>query len=320
MRFLFLFLLVFLSGIQGTCQNEPSDVHVIAYWKPGDSYNFNVTKIKQKWEGKNAVVNDSLHYAATFTVLSADTDSYNISWRMKNNLFETLQLPELSRKKFSQYEEIVVNYKTNKYGAFEGIENWRSLGQMMNELISETIDVRSADSSIKAEDLRKSLNPLLKVYNSKNGVEQLVFKELLMFHFPLGKQYKKGQVYSYQEKIPVMVNSRPATGSGVLFVRNTNSDEKRFELVQQMKIHPDSANKMIHDYLVQIGMRSQVIDKTIASSTVQVTDDNIFDYFYDPGIPGKIVISRETVIKVLEDNVRQIDRTIIEKISSDAKP
>jgi hypothetical protein len=81
-----------------------------------------------------------------------------------------------------------------------------------------------------------------------------------------------------------------------------------------MKILPDSAKKMLRHYYNSIGMRPEAISSTVESSVVEVSSDNIFDYYYYPGIPVSVSVSRSTRISVLEDKIRQRDITLIENI------
>jgi hypothetical protein len=289
-------------------------VQIAAYWKAGNYYDFKITKVKSNWQSGKQIQNDSLQYTARFAVVNADTSSYFISWTFRNPYFDAFGLPEASHKKFPQYEKVIIFYKTDKYGAFAGIENWRDIAQMMSELLKESIHVKNADTTSGIIEAKKAMEPLIALYGTQRGVEQLVFKELSMLHFPLGKQYTRGKFYNYTEKIPVMRNTGPVTGNGIFFIRKDNRKEQRCELVQRMKILPDTASNYLEGYFTKIGMRKEAIPAAIKSSKLEVSDNNIFDYLYYPGIPVKITVSRETVIKVLDDNIRQLDETFIEKI------
>jgi hypothetical protein len=226
--------------------------------------------------------------------------------------FDSFELPASSRAKYPEFENTDVLYRTDEFGAFMGIENWQDISNMMHVLVNELMVLKSNDPDL--EKLKTTLEPLLSVYKSRNGIEQLVFKELLMMHFPYGKQYTKGEFYNYEEKLPIMINTEPATGNGIIFIRLANEKAQRCELVQRMKILPDSAKKMLRSYFRNIGMRPAAIEGTVQSSTVEVSDNNIYDYYYYPGIPVKVSVNRETRIDVLEDKVRQKDQTIIERI------
>jgi len=314
MKFNYTFFLLFLIVFNASCQSDTSFIPIAAYWEKGDVFDFKVTKIKRTWQDRKLTQNDSAQYTARFFVIGADSLSYTIEWSFRNNLFDALELPEESRTKFTSYRNTVVIYKTDEFGSFVGIQNWQEISRMINDLVNELLEIKSKDANVNIDGLRNSLKPLLSVYSSQRGIEQLVFKELLMLHFPFGKQYKRGEIYNYTEQIPVMVNSIPATGDGIIFIRLANLAKQRCELVQRMKILPDSAKKMLRSHFHAIGMKPEAIGRTVESSTVQVSDENLYDYYYYPGIPIKVSVSRETVINVLEDKIKQTDRTIIERI------
>jgi hypothetical protein len=314
MKSCLLFAIILLTGLNGSCQTDTSIVPVAAHWNIGDSWQYDVTKIKRTMQGRKVMQDDSIHYRAQFLVAGADSSAYTIHWSMANPFFQVFGLPATLVKKYPQYATTVVIYKTSITGAYTGIDNWQEIGLMLNDLIREEIAGKTADTSQQSLQIRNSLKAMASVYTTKRGIEQLVFKELIMFHFPLGKQYEIGQLYNYTEKIPVMKNSLPATGDGIIFIRRRDTQKQTCELVQRMKVLPDSANTMLKYYFTQLGMRKEAIDPAIASSVLNVSDNNIFDYLYNPGIPVKITVSRETVIDVLDDHVKQIDKTIIEKV------
>jgi hypothetical protein len=314
MRFFYSLIYFILIFFNASCQADTSFIPVAAYWEKGDEFHFKVTKVKQTWQDKNLTQDDSTEYIARFLVTDTDSSSYTIEWSFINTFFDLLGLPPESREKFPSYRNIIVVYTTDEFGAFTGIENWQEIGRMINDLADEFILLKSNNSKTTTEDLKKSLEPMLTVFSSKRGIEQLVFKELLMMHFPFGKQYERGKIYNYTEQVPIMVNSEPVTGSGIIFIRLANLDSQRCELVQRMKILPDSAKKMLRSHFHSIGMRPQAIPATIESSRVDVNEENFYDYYYYPGIPIKVSASRETQINVLEDNIKQTDITLIEWI------
>jgi len=313
MRLSFLFIFALIIQISASCQTDTNVVPIAAYWDTGDVYNFRITKLKQTWQGKKLTQNDSTQYLARFQVISSDTASYTIRWSFKNPLLESFRLPDNSRTRLSKYENMEVNYKTDEFGAFTGVENWREISTMINDLIHEVISLKSTESESDTNEFNKALEPVISVYNSRRGIEQLLVKELLMFHFPYGKAYTRGKVYNYTEKLPVMMNTGPAIGNGIIFIRQVNMHDHRCEVVQRLAILPDSAKSFMRQYFIDLGMKPEAIGMSIAASRLEINDDNIYDFYYQPGIPAKITVTRETLIDILEDKIKQFDQTIIEK-------
>jgi hypothetical protein len=261
------------------------------------------------------ILNDSTTYRAKFEVLNADTGSYTIKWSFKNYLFDLLKMPASSRKKLSQYTQTEVIYKTDELGAFIGIENWQSISNMVTALVNEMMNNAGKDKSTDLESLKQSINPLLSVYKTKRGIEMLVFNELQIFHFPFGHQYVKGDIYNYQELIPGLQENVPVKANGILFVRKADTENKTCELVQRLKILPDVKEKALRDFFKSIEMKYGAIEEAVQTSIFQVADNNIYFYNYHPGIPVKINVQRDTQIDVLENKIRKLDLTIIERIN-----
>ncbi len=276
MRFFTLLLFAFISQSPLLCQTDTTNVTFVAYWQPGDTFHFRITKILQTWQGRKQTQNDSIQYVAKFEVLHADTGSYTIRWSFKNTFFDIIDMSGASRKKFQKYDTTEVLYKTDKYGGFDKIENWQELSTMVTDLINGKINETKVDS-IKVK-LKKSMEPLLQVYRTERGIEQLVFRELLIFHFPFGYEYNKDKYYEYIEKLPNLLGGSPVTGNGILFVRSVDFDNHRCTLVQRMKILPDVADRILTTYFKSIGMRPEAVDEAITGSTLQIADNNIMDY------------------------------------------
>jgi hypothetical protein len=316
MKYTTILLFAFLIQISVSCQPDTTVVPFSARWKVGDNENYKVTKVKKTWQSRKLVQNDSIQYIADFTIIDADTISYTIRWKLKNPLLEGFKLSESAFYKLAKaYDSTTVIYSTNRHGAFLEIKNWKEISVMVTDMINEMIRLKSAESTKDPEELKKAYMPVLSVYSSKRGIEQLVFKELLMFHFPFGNQYTKGEYYNYVEKLPVMQNTGPANGNGIVFIRKSDHKEKTCELVQRMKILPDSARDYLVRYFNVIGILPGAIESTLKASKLEINDNNIYQYQYDPGLPLKITVARETLIDVLDDKIKQIDQTVIERIS-----
>lgn len=297
-------------------QADSAVVPFSARWKTGDLEYFRVTKVKKTWQDRKLVQNDSTQYIAEFRVLETDNENYTIRWKLKNPLLQGFNLPQASYEKLSKiYDTTTIIYLTSRHGAFRGVINWKETSMMITDMLNELIRLKSEATKKDPAEIRNNYLPLLSVYSSKRGIEQLVFNELQIFHFPFGNQYTIGQLYGYTEELPVMQNMEPITGSGVVFVRKFNRKLKECELVQRMKISPDTAKIFLKDYFKKVGVLPGGMESTLRASQLEINDNNIFLYTLEPLFPVNITVERETLIYVLDDKIRQTDKTLIEKVS-----
>ena len=56
----------------------------------------------------------------------------------------------------------------------------------MNSMFDDIVEFLGEEDEKKKEVLKTAMKPFKEIYSSKQGVEQLVLKELQYFHFPLG--------------------------------------------------------------------------------------------------------------------------------------
>src|SRR5690606_36967896 len=115
-------------------------------------------------------------------------------------------------EKFAKYQNTEVIYLTSETGEFVGIENWKEIATMMKGLFADVVDVMADKANTDKKELSKTIQPLLLAYESKEGVEQLVFKELQLIHFPFGLEYTVDEVIKYEEQLPNMFGGNPIRG------------------------------------------------------------------------------------------------------------
>lgn len=214
-----LFLVFFLSTISfaAQAQTDSSAVPFVAYWSTGDAYNFKVTKIKQKWTNEILTKNDTSQYVAHFEVIDSADKSYKIKWTFENNLINTRDIPKDIQEKFSAFKQSEIIYTTTELGEFRAIENWEEFGTFMKEMFDTLIDSKSGEDGLDKEKFRAVMQPIMAAYTSREGLEQVVFKELQYFHFPFGMEYAVKDTLEYEETLPNLLGGTPIKGKGKLF-------------------------------------------------------------------------------------------------------
>jgi len=162
------------------CQVDTTSVSYVAYWSTGDSYDFRVHKTSMQWVGDSLTKNDISEYTANFEVVDSTDTSYTVVWTFSNELINTWDIPDELLEELSKYSVTEVVYTTTELGEFNGIENWKELGEMMRSMFSDVFRVISKDSGEEYEKLMQTARPIIDMYSSKEGVEQMAFPELML--------------------------------------------------------------------------------------------------------------------------------------------
>lgn len=292
-------------------QTDSSAVPFVAYWSTGDSYNFKVTKVKQKWKDDKLVKNDSTQYIANFEVIDSTEKSYKIKWTFENNLVNTYEIPEKLLEKYPECKRTEIIYTTTETGEFVAIENWEEYGKMMKDVFDALIET---NSGAEKEKLTAVMAPMIESFSSRQSIEGVVFKELQYFHFPLGIEISTTDTLEYQEEYPHIFGGDPVKGRGVLYVEEVDFESEYCVLINQAQMDPEQAKVLLTSAFRKMGVTGENLDEELKNADISIRDDNRYAYFYFPGVPAFIETMRETKFQMDKEESVGIEKTIIELI------
>lgn len=309
-----LLAILFSFASQLIAYPQDSSVAFVAYWGVGDAYEFQVTKVKKQWKANELTKTDSSAYVVKFEVIDSTSTAYKIKWSYKTDLGNTYNIPPELLKKFAKYELMEVIYSTSETGTFTGIENWKEISAIMSQLFTDIVETLG-EKSDKKDELQKAMEPLISIYSSKEGIEQLVFKELMYFHFPFGMQFSLSQPIEYQDQLPNMLGGAPIKSKAKLFFEEVDFDNSRCVMIQEMVIDPDDTRDIILKFFKKMGLNEKEMKEAMKTAKFDIRDNNRFEYYYYPGIPVKIETLRESIIDIAEEKVKRVDQIIIESVN-----
>lgn len=295
-------------------QIDTTKVSFVSYWSIGDSYDFKVSKIKQQWKEGELTKDQKQDYVANFTVIDSTETSYTINWSYENDLGSTYKIPEKLLDRFSKYKITEIKYKTSELGDLIEILNWKEVGETMNSMFDDIIEVLGDKDEKKKDALKTAMNPFKEIYSSKQGVEELVLKELQYFHFPMGLEYDITEPLLYDEELPNMLGGKPIKAKTKLYFENVDFEESFCVIKQEMNLDINDTKKMLNQLLKQMKLGDKEMKKALKTAVFEIKDRNVYEYYYYPGIPHRIETVRETIIDVDKEKGKRIDKTIIELI------
>ena len=307
------FLLLLLCTLTTFSQEEDSKkIPFVSYWEIGDSYNFKITKIKKNWKDGALTKNDSSSYIANFEVIDSTATSYKIKWRHQPNLVGDLDIPDEYLKKIPTYKDIDVIYTTSEVGDFTGIENWKEISDRMQGHFSDLSASMIKDSNIDKKKFDQILKPLQSIYESKQGIEGVLYKELHYFHFPFGVEYIEGDSIYYEDALPNSFGGKPIRGEVKLYIKSVDYEEAFCELVQEMKLNPDDTKDFISKLFKQMKVSNKEMKKAMKKAIFDIKDYNSYQYYYYPGVPYRIETTRTTIMEMAGEKGKRIDLVRIE--------
>jgi len=314
MRTIFSLIIIFIFTTNLYGQIDSTKIAFVAYWSIGDSYDFKVSKIHQQWKEGELTKDQKHEYIANFTVIDSTENFYTINWSFENNLGSTYNIPEELLYKFSKYKLTEIKYKTSEVGVFLEILNWEEVGKIMNNMFCDIIEVLGENDEQKQDALKMAMQPFKQVYSSKQGVEQMVLKELQYLHFPMGLEYNISKPIFYDEELPNMFGGNPIKAKAKLYFENVDFDENYCVVKQEMSLDPNDTRYLLKQIYEQMKIGDTGMNEFIENAKFQVEDKNVYEYYFYPGIPHRIETTRETILNTDKDKGKRIDKTIIELI------
>lgn len=294
-------------------QINSSSVPFVAYWSVGDSYDFQVTKVRKQFESDEIKKNDSVSYRANFLVIDSTESSYTIKWSYKTQLMG-MEIPDELRERLTDYEVTEVIYTTNEFGEFVGVENWEEISEVTKGVYIAVMEFASKNTGIELDSVQKVMLPTINAMSSKQGIEIYLVPELRFFHFPLGSQFSIDEPFEYEEELPNIFGGDPITGESIIYLDTVDFNNSFCVLVHEMNLNPDDTRKMMITFFESLNLEKDEITEALKTANVEITDKNVFQYWYNPGIPYKIETHRETILDIADEKGKRVDITRIELI------
>ena len=301
-----IYLLIFLlSQIQFIAQDDTTKLAFVSYWSIGDSYTYKITKTGKRWRGEELIKNEVESYFSKFIVIDSTASSYTIKWSfIKDSLSNKEKDSDLSIYKYND-----VIYKTSDVGAFLEIVNWEEISNNMITMVNKVIEDLDKDDNRK---FRKSMNAMLTIFSSKQSIEQIAFKELQCFHFPLGVEYDLSKPILYEDELPNMLGGKPIKANGKVYFEGVEFDENFCVMIQEMEIDSEDMKRVLMEFFKKMNLTDKEIKKSLKTSTMNIRDYNRYEYFYYPGIPHKINCTRNVNFNMSGKENKKIDVVEIE--------
>jgi hypothetical protein len=307
-----LFFTLLLSNTLLFSQSDSTKVSFVAYWSLGDAYEYKISKIKKQFKEGKLVKDRKSEYTALFQVIDSTETSYTINWKYENDLGNNYNIPAELIEKFSKYKFTEVKYKTSETGEFLEILNWKEVSELLTNMIGDIVSVLGEENKEVKNVLEKTMKPFKKLYTTKQGIEQLVIKELQYFHFPLGYEFNTKETLTYVDELPNMFGGNPIKANATVFFESVDINEDFCVFKQELNMDSNDSLEMLKLIFKKLGIKDNKLKKALKTSKFEIKDRNTYEYYFYPGLPHKIETERTSIINIDSEKGKRIDKTIIE--------
>jgi hypothetical protein len=293
-----------LSPFMSIGQNN--DIPIIAYWENGASYSFKVKKLKEKWEEDKITNTENTSYIANLKVLDSTETSYKLEWGFKKDDSSEGGSPV---SLYDLFPNII--YTTDENGSFNEIENWKEISEILEGYYQSLMKNSKAEFTKEIQD---NMNELFQGIHSKQGIEQIIMKELQILHFPYGHLFENGAPIEYQEELANFFGGDPISASGKISFQFLDEETDRCLIKQQLNIPTEETNKLMKGIMEKLKLNDNELEEAMKTWHYIFNDDNSFEMHLDTGVPIQFKSLRTINLKMKDQQVKRVDTIEITRI------
>lgn len=297
------FALAFTGFIYGQINTVDSTVQTIGYWSKNETQSYVITIDKYKLNKSDTTSHDRYKFNVDIVVKDSTADSYTLEWKYKN--YEIESENEILKKIMSMSEDMTVLVKTDEFGAFEEVVNWKELSAYMKNI---TTKLRKEYKD--APTLVKLIKQVENTYDNKAAIESNTINEIQQFFSFHGGKYALGEVYEGNTKTPNMYGTEPFDTEFTMSLDTIQFEDNNYILRYNHSINQEQLEEATYTYL-------KTVMKTMGLPEIQRKD--IKDIANQTDLASRIhgsgwVIYSIQTKTVSTDNSTNIEETIIEII------
>ena len=255
-------------------QNIPTDTSapVVAYWRPGDKKTVSITRTVEKSRAGQRVSFAVNTCEALITVKDSAKEGYTLEWKY-TQLGKSEKILQFVPELHNLLKNLVIVYKTDDVGNFDRLLNYDEVRKMVD--VSFASFTKMANDSSAA--FRSAVKEMAAIFQSRESIEQLVLKDISLFHTPYGIEYTSRK----QEQEVELVNFLggdpwPAVQSFQLTSLKPGEDLAGITISQT--IHEEKAAAILKAFISRIAERSgKQIKPGEFPSSISIKDHHEFD-------------------------------------------
>lgn len=246
MRFI-LFFLILLMSEGNFAQNIYTDstVALIAYWSEGDVKQYTIHSSRTDYKDGTLEIEEKSTYHVTITVLEETLSSYTLSWKIRMN-DEDLDDPFCSI-----INGLDIHYKTDELGAFLKVLNIDDVRSAMSSAFN---DVKSKLKKVSSNEM--AIKELERTFSQREAIEQVLMKDVQLYHMAFGFEYFLEQKGIYESEIPNIFGGDPYPGIMEMVAIDLNKMDKTCKIIIDQYMDKEKAALLLTETLDDLSKNS----------------------------------------------------------------
>jgi hypothetical protein len=142
--------------------------------------------------------------------------------------------------------DMKVVFKTDEFGAFIEVVNWKEIKAYIQKEVSTLLkdfkEIQEMDNVIKQIEA---------TYSTKKAIESASIKDIQQFHSFHGAKYKLGEVIKGQIKVPNLYGAKPFDSEFSLSLDEINETDNNFIIRSTQQVNIEQLTNATFDYLTK---------------------------------------------------------------------
>ncbi len=251
-------------------QNKVTDTTatVVSYWQKGDKARLSFTQTKEKYKNGQLNSNNSSASIIDISIVDATEKSYTINWKYSNIKVNDQQANPLVQKLAKLSEGLVVIYKTDEMGTFKELVNWKKLQNSVYDALDKIA------KEFNSPQVDAALNQVKSVYSTKESIEQIVIRDVQLFHSLYGGEYKLKEKIVSETQLPNFLGGDPFPAIVTIEMTELKPKDNYCKIQILQSIDKAKATKVISDWVEKV---SDGKSKETKMPTINIDDFSEFE-------------------------------------------
>jgi len=289
---------LFVCSVSAQNQFTDTSTTIVTYWKKGETNIFDISNSKEKYQDGKLSSKGGSNYEAHVKILEETDKSYTIQWTYKNITTSKDENPIVaSMAKMSEGLQVI--YKTDELGAFSELVNWEEMRDYLN---------RSIDKMLKQFDNNPQVaavfNQVKGAFQTKEALEQLMIKDIQLYHSPYGAEYNLNEKLSVDMALPNMLGGDPFPAILTIELTELNPSKDNCILTTTQSVDKEKGSEIIYAFVNQMATAlGKPIPEGEELPAFEITDFNQHTCMLSSGLSTKAFHKRVTE----NNHIRQVE-------------
>lgn len=291
----------------------PPKFEIVAWWSPEDAFLYRIEKIKEVYKNGVRSEYDSSAAEILFEVLDSTETNYRLGWTYQESLMGNdgflSKLPDTILAKLSASQETdpaSFIYQTDDVGSLIGIEN---LAEIRLAMLSKLAIIEDMYSDQKQRDVfRNIMSPLKDAFTSDEGIQQLVAKELQLFHMFYGLAIDSGSVFEYDDQVANLFGGAPIPAKSKVIQTVMDTALGTFTIINEVVPQEKALKQMMGDFVVKVSPDLKEAKKAFKKMEVQMLNRHEVEMYYGYYLPKSINSVQRVEVRLKDEHSLRIER------------